>query len=314
MCRHFAYIGERISIKSALFDPPHGLVQQAWAPRHQRHGTMNVDGFGVGWYADGDPVPARYRGSGPIWADDCLPDLARVTTTSSMLCAVRSASVGTDSGASAAAPYAHGCWLFSLNGALVGWSAAVGGSTTPRRRTSAAASAESAGESITEPAPAVPSSPAEAAAAVLRLAARLPAADLLGLQARCDTALAWAIVLARLRNGEPAAAALAGTVTDVWAAGGTGRFNLLLTDGQLIAATAAGDSLCYRHRQDGVVVASEPSDDDEDWQQVPDGSVVEATTAGVEVRPLGPGSAGGWLPRAPLSQARSANPNGRRQA
>ena len=310
MCRHFAYLGDKVSIRSMLFDPPFSLVHQAWSPRWQRHGTMNVDGFGVGWYADGDPIPARYRRTGPIWADDCLPDIARVTTTRAMLCAVRSASVGTDTGASAAAPYAEGSWLFSLNGALVGWSAAAGGPTAPRRRTAAAASAETAGESITEPAPAAPPSTAEAAAAVLRLAGRLPAADLLALQARCDTALLWGLVLSRLRAGEPAAAALAGTVGDVWAAGGTGRFNLLLTDGQVIAATAAGDSLCYRHRTAGVIVASEPSDDDTDWQRVPDGSVVEATTAGVAVRPIGPADSPGSF--APAATA--GHPNGRREA
>jgi gamma-glutamyl hercynylcysteine S-oxide hydrolase len=286
MCRHFAYLGEEVSIKSALFDPPHGLVQQAWAPRWQRHGTMNVDGFGVGWYTRGDPVPARYRRTGPIWADDSLVDVARVTRTGAMLCAVRSASVGTDMGASAAAPYTDGSWLFSLNGALVGWSAAAGGTTTPRRRMAAAIRAESAGESITEPAPAVPASSADAAAAVLRLAERLSAADLLQLQARCDTALLWAMVLQRLRAGQQPAEALTGTVTDIWAAGGTGRFNLLLTDGKTIAATAAGDSLCYRHRANGVIVASEPFDDDPDWQQVPDNSIVEAARAGVTVRPI----------------------------
>jgi glutamine amidotransferase len=288
MCRHFAYVGDEVSIKSMLFDPPHGLVQQAWAPRWQRHGTMNVDGFGVGWYAGGDPVPARYRRTGPIWADDSLPDLARVTRTAAMLCAIRSASVGTDMSASAAAPYADGTWLFSLNGALVGWSAAAGSSTTPRRRMSAAVRAESAGESITEPAPAAPASTADAAAAVLRLAERLSAAELLQLQARCDTALLWGLVLPRLRAGQQPADALTGTVTDIWAAGGTGRFNLLLTDGEMIAATAAGDSLCYRHRADGVIVASEPSDDDPDWQKVPDNSVVEASRAGVTVRPIEP--------------------------
>ena len=205
---------------------------------------MNVDGYGVGWYAAGDPLPARYRQSGPIWADDSLADLARVTRTSAMLCAVRSASVGTDMGASAAAPYSEGSWLFSLNGALVGWSAAAGGSVLPRRKTAATAGAESAGESITEPAPDVPPSQAEAAAAVLRLAGGVSAAELLAVQARCDTALIWALVLARLRAGEQAPAALAGTVAAIWAAGGTGRFNLLLTDGHEIAATAAGDSRC----------------------------------------------------------------------
>jgi gamma-glutamyl hercynylcysteine S-oxide hydrolase len=288
MCRHFAYLGEEISIKSVLFDPPHSLVEQAWAPRWQRHGTMNVDGFGVGWYAGDDPVPARYRRAGPIWSDDSLPDLARVTRTRAMLCAVRSASVGTDTGASAAAPYAEGSWLFSLNGALVGWSAAAGAATTPRRRTAAAVRAERAGESITEPAPSAPASPADATEAVLRLAARLPAADLLKLQARCDTALLWGLVLARLRAQQPAVDALAGTVGDIRAAGGTGRFNLLLTDGNVIAATAAGDSLCYRHGPDGVIVASEPFDDAPGWQKVPDNSVVEASRAAVTVLPIEP--------------------------
>src|SRR5258708_29268240 len=136
---------------------------------------MNVGGFGVGWYSGGDPVPARYRRTGRIWADDCLADLARVTRTGGMLCAVRSASVGTDMGPSAVAPYSDGRWLFSLNGALVGWSAAAGGSTTPRRRMSAAVRAESAGEAITQPAPASPPSPARAPPPGPRPAAR-PAA------------------------------------------------------------------------------------------------------------------------------------------
>src|SRR5262249_2736418 len=131
----------------------------------------------------------------------------------------------------------------------------------------------------------------DAAAAVLRLTERLSAADLLQLQARCDTALLWAMVLQRLREGRQPAGALTGTVTDIWAAGGTGRVNLLLTAGRRLAATAAGDSLCYRHRADGVIVASEPSDDDPDWQKVPDNSVVEASRAGVTVRPIEAGKA-----------------------
>ena len=102
----------------------------------------------------------------------------------------------------------------------------------------------------------------EAAAAVHRLCTYLPTTDLLSLQARCDTALIWAIVLARLRAGNGQAQALAGAIADIRAAGGSGRFNLLLTDGEAIAATAAGDTLYWRHRPDGVVIASEPSDDD----------------------------------------------------
>ena len=269
MCRHLAYLGDPVSISSLVLDPPHSLAEQAWAPRRQQHCTMNVDGFGIGWYAEGDPRPARYRRAGPIWADESLPDIARVTSTRALLAAVRSASPGTDAGLSAAAPYAEGNWLFSLNGKLEGWPEAAAASHLGRRRADAETPAAAA-----------------AAAAVLRLAERLTAADLLALQSRCDTALIWAMVLDRLRAGEELAPALAGTVSTITEAGGTGRFNLLLTDGTTIAATAAGDSLCYRQRGGSVTVASEPSDDDSDWQEVPQGSVLEATAAGVQVRPL----------------------------
>jgi dimethylhistidine N-methyltransferase len=267
MCRHLAYVGEPVSIKSIIIDPPHSLAEQAWAPRDQRHGTMNVEGFGIGWYADGDPVPARYRQSGPIWADQALPDLVRVIRTRAMLCAVRSASAGTETGLSASAPYAHGKWLFSLNGALIGWSLATG-AAQPGRCRPAIAGAD------------------DASAAVIQLAEKLTAADLLGLQARCDTALIWALVQNRLKAGEQPGDALAGTIADIVAAGGVGRFNLLLTDGDVIAATAAGDSLYYTRRDTGVIVASEPSDDDPDWHQVHQGHVLEATATAVTVRPL----------------------------
>jgi gamma-glutamyl hercynylcysteine S-oxide hydrolase len=269
MCRHLAYLGDQVTIGSVVLDPPHSLARQAWAPRRQRHGSMNADGFGVGWYAMQDPVPARYRRAGPIWADDSLPDLARVTRTGALLAAVRNASSGTDSGASAAAPYTAGPWLFSLNGALLGWSAAASGSPGGRHPVSSG----SAGQE-------------QAAAAVVRLAERLSPAELLKLQARCDTALIWGLVQARLGAGESAADALAGTIADIASAGGSGRFNLLLTDGTVIAATAAGDSLCYRHRASDVVVASEPFDDEPGWTDVPEGSVVEATVSRVAVRPL----------------------------
>ena len=121
---------------------------------------------------------------------------------------------------------------------------------------------------------------------MLRLAESLTPAELLGLQARCDTALLWALTQRRLRDGQPMPDALAGTIGELRAAGATGRFNLLLTDGTAIAATAAGDTLCYRQRPGGVLVASEPYDDDDDWEEVPPGSVLEATPAAVTIRPL----------------------------
>lgn len=146
----------------------------------------------------------------------------------------------------------------------------------------------------------------EAAAAVHRLCTYLPTTDLLSLQARCDTALIWAIVLARLRAGNGQAQALAGAIADIRTAGVVGRFNLLLTDGEAIAATAAGDTLYWRHRPDGVVIASEPSDDDPGWHEVPDDSVVEASVRGVAVRPL---AAHAHLGQ-PLRADQAPHPNG----
>jgi glutamine amidotransferase len=121
MCRHLSYVGPPIRIGELITDPSFGLVRQSWAPRRQTHGIMNVDGFGVGWYVDNDPEPARHRGAGPVWADETFADLARTVVTRSFLAAVRSATAGMVPGPAAAAPFRSGRWLFSHNGALAGW-------------------------------------------------------------------------------------------------------------------------------------------------------------------------------------------------
>lgn len=252
MCRHLAYLGPPATLRSLLIDPPHSLYQQSWAPRRQRYGTVNADGFGVGWYAPGDPVPARYRRGEPIWGDESLPDIARVTRSGAVLAAVRSATAGTAAGAQAAAPFGSGPWLFSHNGAAAGWRDWAGRAAGP------------GGDAV-----------------------------LASLEALVDSALLWALVLGRLRAGQEMDAALAGTIAAVAAAGGTGRFNFLLTDGAVIAATAAGDTLCYRAGPAGVTVASEPGDDEPGWVDVPDGSVLEATAGSVRISPVGaPGPPG----------------------
>ncbi|NDZ78268.1 class II glutamine amidotransferase, partial [Streptomyces sp. SID10853] len=120
MCRHIAYLGTPEPLGEVLVRPRHSLVRQSWEPRRQRHGTVNADGFGVGWYADDDPVPARYRRTGPIWADLSFTDLARVVRSGAALAAVRDATEAGADGEAAAAPFAAGPWLFSHNGALTG--------------------------------------------------------------------------------------------------------------------------------------------------------------------------------------------------
>jgi gamma-glutamyl hercynylcysteine S-oxide hydrolase len=117
MCRHVAWLGRPASLQALLVDPPHGLVRQSWAPRRQRYGTVNADGFGIGWY-DGGSV-ARYRRATPIWGDASFLSMAPVVRSSCVLAAVRSATVGGPGGEEACAPFLlPGGVLLSHNGAV----------------------------------------------------------------------------------------------------------------------------------------------------------------------------------------------------
>ena len=50
MCRHLAYVGAPAPLGDWLVDAPHGLVDQARAPRWQTSGKDNPDGYGVAWW------------------------------------------------------------------------------------------------------------------------------------------------------------------------------------------------------------------------------------------------------------------------
>ncbi|MFD9357733.1 ergothioneine biosynthesis protein EgtC [Streptomyces sp. NPDC060031] len=247
MCRHLAYLGPVVPMGRLLSEPEHSLVRQSWEPRRQRHGTVNADGFGIGWYAQGDPVPARYRRAGPVWGDLTFADLARVVRSGALLGAIRDATFAGADGEAAATPFTAGRWLFSHNGMLRDWPDAV--------------------------AP---------------VAAALPPEELLSLAARTDSALIWALVLHRLRSGDDLGPALAGPVRELAGAAPGSRLNLLLTDGEAIAATAWGDSLWYLADVPGqrTVVASEPYDDDSRWCEVPDRTLLTATRTRVELTSL----------------------------
>jgi dimethylhistidine N-methyltransferase len=274
MCRHLAYVGPPVTLARLLTEPPRGLYEQSWQPRRQRYGTVNADGFGVGWYPlesgggegaygvgdgtygegssdesssdEGFPFPARYRRAVPVWADANFTELARTVRSGAVLAAVRSATAGTTQDESAAAPFRDSRWLFSHNGAIADWT---------------------------------------------RLPTDLTSAELLGLEAHSDSALLWALLTRRLRQGQPPGGALAAVVRQVAAARPTARLNLLLTDSRTIAATAYGDTLWYRTGPVGpasVLVASEPDDAPGDWHEVPDRSLLLATTGGVRIIPLRP--------------------------
>jgi gamma-glutamyl hercynylcysteine S-oxide hydrolase len=249
MCRHLAYVGPSVTLEQLILEPGHSLLRQASAPRHQKQGTVNADGFGVGWYdRDVRAEPARYRTSRPIWTDASFASLAGLVSSNAVLASVRNASPGMPITETSTAPFTDGPWLYSHNGFVPGFLSEVGQEL--RRK-------------VSEPR-------ANAMAGAI------------------DSQLLFALVLDRLDAGASPADALV-SVIELVDDGAKARLNLLLTDGERIAATACRNSLFVfddRHRTGAVVIASEPYDDDPSWEIVPDGSVVELGDDKLEVRPF----------------------------
>ncbi|MGF0308872.1 MULTISPECIES: ergothioneine biosynthesis protein EgtC [Nocardiaceae] len=120
MCRHLGYLGPRTSVGGVLTDGEHSLRVQSYAPNDMRGGgTINADGFGVAWWQDGSV--RSYRNPMPIWTDSAVDDVLPQLHSTSVIAAVRSATVGMPVERSACAPFTDGRWAFSHNGVVRGW-------------------------------------------------------------------------------------------------------------------------------------------------------------------------------------------------
>jgi glutamine amidotransferase len=232
MCRHLGWLGREVTISSLVLDRPHSLRVQSYAPRRQKHGLMNADGWGIGFF-DGPvdaEVPRRWRSPAPLWGDVSFDSIAPALRSHCVVAAVRSATVGMPIEASATAPFTDGRWLLSHNGVV---DRAVLPADTPA-------------ESV------------------------------------CDSAILAATIFARGLDE------LAETVAQIGHADPDARLNVLAANGSRLLATVWGDTLSILRRDDGVVLASEPYDDEYDWEDVPDRHLVEVTAGGVVLTPLDP--------------------------
>jgi gamma-glutamyl hercynylcysteine S-oxide hydrolase len=228
MCRHLGWLGRDTSVSSLVLDPPHGLRVQSYAPRRQKHGLMNADGWGVGFF-DGT-TPRRWRNAAPLWGDVSFDSIAPALRSHCVVAAVRSATVGMPIEASATAPFTDGRWLLSHNGV-------VDRSVLP-----ASAAAEST----------------------------------------CDSAVLAALIFDR------GLGALGETIAEVGASDPNARLNILAGNGSRLLATTWGDTLSILRRDDGVVLASEPYDDQPGWEDVPDRHLIEVTEEHVTMTALNP--------------------------
>jgi glutamine amidotransferase len=226
MCRHLGWLGGDVSVSSLMLDPPHGLRTQSYAPRRQKHGLLNADGWGVGFF-DG-ATPRRWRSTAPLWGDVSFDSVAPALRSRCVVAAVRSATVGMPIEAGATAPFTDGGWLLSHNGAI------------DRGVLPATSSAESV----------------------------------------CDSAILAALIFAQGLD------ALGELVVQLGTADPDSRLNILAGNRSRLLATTWRDTLSVLRRDDGVVLASEPYDDDPGWQDVPDRHLVEVTADGVTLTAL----------------------------
>ena len=227
MCRHLGWLGEPRSVSSLVLEPPSGLLVQSYAPRRQKHGLMNADGWGVGFFDHG--VVRRWRSAAPLWGDASFASVAPALRSGCIVAAVRSASIGMPIEPTAAAPFTDGQWLLSHNGLVD--------------------------------------------RAVLPLSAAA--------ESTVDSALLAALIFDRGLDN------LGDTVAEVAAADPNARLNILAGNGSQLLATTWGDTLSVLRRDDGVVLASEPYDDNPDWQEIPDRHIVEVVGYNDPMAPAG---------------------------
>ncbi|MBW8765470.1 MAG: class II glutamine amidotransferase [Geodermatophilales bacterium] len=115
-----AYSGDPILADALLFRPEHSIIDQSL---HAKLGTFttNGDGFGIGWYSDGDETkPTVFKNTHPAWNDENLREVATQIRTPLLFAHVR-ASSGTPVQRSNCHPFRYGRWLWMHNGSLAGF-------------------------------------------------------------------------------------------------------------------------------------------------------------------------------------------------
>jgi glutamine amidotransferase len=228
-------------------------------------GTVNADGFGVGWYVDSTELPGTYHRATPIWSDPDLPRFGRVVESRSIFAALRNATPGFPVDLPSSPPFVHGRYLFMHNGALQGFA---------RRFRSALL------EGIPESIRATLYGPSDAEMMFAMARSRLVEkedTDAEGAAGVLREALEWV-------NERVLRVALEKQVQ--------ASINMGITDGQAmvlcrLARGIPANSLYVRSDEEAVWVVSEPLDETGTWQQVPEDTWVIVSAAGeVELLPM----------------------------
>ncbi|MEO6795331.1 MAG: ergothioneine biosynthesis protein EgtC [Mycobacterium sp.] len=101
-----------------------------------------------------------------------------------------------------------------------------------------------------------------------------------GAESVCDSAILAASIFAH------GVTSLGEVIVEIGASDPHARLNVLAANGSRLLATTWGDTLSMLHGADGVVLASEPYDDDPRWVDIPDRHLVDAHAGEVSVTAL----------------------------
>lgn len=272
MCRLAAYAGPHTApapVDTVLFGGTYPLVRQAWAPRELLSGSVNADGYGIVWYsardAESTPSPStpsdrpvRIARAEPVWYDQDLEGVLASVRAPVAVAALRNTTPGLPVDRAGLLPLVHGRWSFVLNGYV------------PRFRS----------------------------AHMRALRALLPDELYASLAGVSDAETLFLLAVAALDRGASPAEALAEVVDRVRErivadedvpltmvlADGTGVWTLNGRVGQ-----GPANSLYVAERPalapDGVLLASEPLDDDDAWRPVPADAALLLDADGVRLNP-----------------------------
>lgn len=255
MCRLAAYAGPSRPLSSLIYDGSHALERQAYVPRELIGAHVNVDGTGVAWWPEPDQEPVRFVTDSPPWADDNLADLASKISAPVQIAAVRSATPGIPFGPANVAPFTRGDLALAHNGRIEGFRGAVGQHLIGALEPDVFADLFTINDSR---------------ALFLHVSQRFEAG-------------------ASLRDATLETLDLIGKI--LADSGGDASLNIVVGDGRRMVATrysidAPQNSLYWLASADGVTVASEPLDEDPDWQRAADDTLIEFTAYDISITPL----------------------------
>jgi len=265
MCRLVAYKGASIPLGQLIFDPPHSLEVQSYDPQELLSGTVNVDGFGCGWYnPDLSRAPGVYSSLDTLWSDAGFRSISRVIESSMIFGALRSATPPSPVDPQSVMPFTRGRYLFMHNGFFKPYHEKV------KRR----------------------------------LQARIPEDLFSTLHSHSDSAALFAVLYDFLRKGEPSLENLVSSLIQLMDVGRSlaaeadveFQANILVSDGDRIAGVRASNteesnSLYYLQNgevfPDALVIASERLNDESRWERVPHNSIIRVDARNrINIQPL----------------------------